>query len=121
MVASLPLDARVGQFDFKDRLLNQLPVCLGLLTYYFDQPAIGWVGPVLASQTGIFSTAFHNQEVHDMFLEDLIVLPGLEQPRTFGLMDVEKDPLVPRDQRHGWLFGWGRPIASLNNAWCLRN
>ncbi|CAE7151869.1 unnamed protein product [Symbiodinium pilosum] len=38
---------------------------------------------------------------------------------TFGFMDVEKDPLIPRDQRHGWLYGWGFSYMFTKSCWDL--
>lgn len=38
---------------------------------------------------------------------------------TFGYMDVENDPLVPKDQRYGWLFGWGFSYMFTRSCWEL--
>lgn len=38
---------------------------------------------------------------------------------TFGYMDVENDPLVPKEQRYGWLFGWGFSYMFTRSCWEL--
>ncbi|CAK9080406.1 unnamed protein product [Durusdinium trenchii] len=38
---------------------------------------------------------------------------------TFGFMDVEKDPLLPKDQRYGWLYGWGFSYVFTRACWEL--
>ena len=38
---------------------------------------------------------------------------------TFGYMDVENDPLVPKEQRYGWMFGWGFSYMFTRACWEL--
>lgn len=38
---------------------------------------------------------------------------------TFGFMDVKDDPLIPKKQKRGWLFGWGFSYVFTRAAWEL--
>mmetsp|Transcript_19684 Transcript_19684/g.51746 ORF Transcript_19684/g.51746 Transcript_19684/m.51746 type:complete len:414 (-) Transcript_19684:7-1248(-) len=41
------------------------------------------------------------------------------QSLSFGFLDVCRDPLVPQDERRGWLYGWGFSYVYTRSAWEL--
>ncbi|CAE7709015.1 hypothetical protein AK812_SmicGene37570 [Symbiodinium microadriaticum] len=65
--------------------------------------------PPLHKESRLIPVAITLREWHLLDLSDM----------TFGFMDVERDPLIPREQRHGWLYGWGFSYMFTRACWEL--